>query len=167
MHDIFDTNGPHYTVQCTGDSPKLIELAPLVIDYRQPLERIIGPRGRELFVAAMEEFLEGPIRYAADYFPNCNGGRTGEQLRNLLLFRPMPLDEYWGLSHSLSAIDEAGFVPEELPSMARLAPLSECLWTLFGGRVFFISAIGPNSLMPSPNRKDDTRQYGLQLMPHE
>lgn len=51
--------------------------------------------------------------------------------------------------------------------MASLAPLSECLWTLFGGRVFFINAVGPNSLLSPPKREKDPTRYGLQLMPYE
>lgn len=159
---VFDTSGPHYTVENTSDSPKLIELAPLFVDYRQPLERMIGPRGRENFVGAMEEFMEGPVRYAADYFPNCNEGRTGQEWRNLLLFRPAPLDEPWGLPHILSAIDEAGFVPEELPSLLSLAPISESIWAVFGGRVFVIASVGPKSLITAP---DDPTLYGLTLEP--
>lgn len=87
---------------------------------------------------------------AVDYFPNCNARRTGQQWRDLVPFRPAPLD--WGLPHILSSIDDAGLVPEELPSMASLAPLSECLWALFGGRAFFICSIGPNSLLPDSKR---------------
>ena len=162
---MFATNTPHCKAECTGNSPKLIELAPILIDYGQPLERMIGVTGRHLFVAAMEEFMEGSIRYAVDYFPNCMAGRTGKQWRNLLLFRPTPLDDRWGLQHILSAIDEADFVPEELPSLARLAPISEGLWTVFGGRAFIINSVGPNSLLAKPN--GESGKYGLGLQPLE
>jgi hypothetical protein len=161
---MFDTtNTPRYKAECTSNSPKLIELVPILIDYDQPLERMIGVTGRLLFVAAMEEFMDEPIRYAVDYFPNCKAGRTGKQWRNLLLFRPTPLDDRWGLPHILSAIDEAGFVPEELPSLARLAPLSESLWIIFGGRAFIINSVGPNSVMAKPDGA--SRKYGLGLQP--
>jgi hypothetical protein len=164
MFDIFDHNSPHYELENTGDSPRLIELGPIVVDYDLPIERMLGDNGRALFVAAMEEFLERPIRYAVDYFPNCHEGRTGKQWRYPLLFRPMPLDESWGLPHILSAIDEAGFFPEELPSLASLGPISESIYTVFGGRVFFVGAVGPNSLMKKPSH---SVRYGLQLRPDE
>jgi hypothetical protein len=162
---MFETNQPNYKAECTGDSPMLIELAPMVIDYSLPLERMIGDEGRKIFVEGMEEFMEEPIRYAVDYFPNCKAGRTGKQWRNLLLFRPTPLDDRWGLPHILSVIDEAGFVPEELPSLASLAPISESLWTVFGGRAFFINSVGPNSLLARPN--GESGKYGLCLQPFE
>lgn len=164
MFDIFDDRSPHYELTNTGDSPRLIELGPIVVDYDLPIERMLGDNGRARFVAAMEEFLEKPIRYAADYFPNSHEGRKGKQWRYPLLFRPMPLDEGWGLPHILSAIDEAGFFPEELPTLASLGPISESLWTVFGGRVFYIGVVGPNSLMKQPN---DSSPCGLNLMPHK
>jgi hypothetical protein len=68
------------------------------------------------------------------------------------------------LPHILSAIDEAGFFPEELPSLASLGPISESIYTVFGGRVFFVGAVGPNSLMKKPSH---SVRYGLQLRPDE
>jgi len=132
---------------CTDDTPRLIELAPILIDYDRTVEKMM--EDPEEFENIMLECTDGPIGYVTDYFPNCKEGRTGQQVRELLLFRPMRSDMVFGRPRILATIDEAGLVPEELPSLVSLMPIAADLWSVFGGKVQIIHTVGPNTLWQS------------------
>lgn len=135
--------------KCTDQSPTLIELVPVIIDYDLTVEKMMADY--HPFEYMMEECADRPIGYATDYFPGCKEGRTGKQTRELLLYRPVPIGEYWGLSQIQTAIDLAGYVAEELPSLAALFPFVDSLWDLFGHKVSFIHAVGSHSIWQHPD----------------
>lgn len=135
--------------RCTAQSPTLIELVPVVINYDMTVEKMMADY--HPFEYMMQECADEPIGYAADYFPGCKEGRIGKQTRELLLFRPVPDGEYWGLSQIQAAIDKAGYVAEELPSLAALFPFADSLWDLFGNKIGFIHAVGPHSIWQPPD----------------
>ena len=83
-----------------------IELAPHNINHDQTVEEMVSGLS-----------YANPDLTDAN-FPNVNGGKTGIEEVKLFDVRPVPSGQSWATDKVLATLDEAGFVPEDLPALA-------------------------------------------------
>src|SRR3989304_5779355 len=86
----------------------MIELAPVEINHDQSVEEMIG------------DFKFNNSDINSEHFPNVNGGKLGSEDVNLMLVRPVPSGEAYSTEKVLTCLDEAGFIPEDLPALSPL-----------------------------------------------
>ncbi|MDH7569399.1 MAG: hypothetical protein QHJ73_07425 [Armatimonadota bacterium] len=108
----------------------------------------IAARGGE----SVEEMVSGPFNNHPDitsaHFPRCvASSATGGEVR-LLLVKPVDDRGRAAPDEVLQRLDEAGFVPEELASLALLKAHADALWN---AGIYYILALGPHSVWEGPD----------------
>jgi hypothetical protein len=114
----------------------VIELAPLVVTFDE----------------TVEEMVAGLLNTNADItsanFPECRSGKTGSEEARLFLAKPLQDRQHRPAEDMLRRLDEAVFVPQGLPQLARLKERADELWA---AGVHFVGALGDGSVWQGPD----------------
>ena len=114
----------------------VVDLAPLVARFDQTVEHMIAglPNNNPDITSA--------------HFAECRRGRTGQEEVRLFLAKPLHDRQHLPVEDVLRYLDEAGFVPEDLPQLALLKDHADELWA---AGVYYVSALGASSVWQKPD----------------
>ena len=114
----------------------VVDLAPLVARFDQTVEHMIAglPNNNPDITSA--------------HFAECRRGRTGQEEVRLFLAKPLHDRQHLPVEDVLRYLDEAGFVPEDLPQLALLKDHADELWA---AGVYYVSALGVSSVWQKPD----------------
>lgn len=114
----------------------VIELAPMIVTFDETVEEMVAG------------LLNTNSDITSEHFPECRRGRTGQEEATLLLAKPLHDRQHAPVEEVLRRLDGSGFVPEDLPQLARLKDHADELWT---AGVHFVGAVGASSVWRGPD----------------
>lgn len=122
----------------TRSEMTILELASVEINHNLSVEEMIG------------YFKNNDSDINSHNFPNVTGGQLGIKGVNLFLARPVPRGDTYFTAKVLTCLDEAGFVPEDLPALSSLNAKQHAdeLWEAGVGN---ITTLGEKSHWRDPN----------------
>lgn len=130
-----------------------IEFAPLDIDHDQAVEEMVSG------------LLYANPNLTDANFPNVHSGKTGIEEVKLCDVRPVPSGQSWATDKVLAALDEAGFIPEDLPA---LTVQKDHIDELRAAGINYLTALGdgsrwqdPDGLVCVPCLSLGSREFGL------
>jgi hypothetical protein len=114
----------------------VIELAPAIARFDQTVEEMIAglPNNNPDITSA--------------HFAECRRGKTSQEEAKLFLAKPLHDRQHLPMEEVLRRLDEAGFVPEDLPQLALLKHHAGELWA---AGVSFVGALRASSVWQGPD----------------
>jgi hypothetical protein len=114
----------------------VIELAPMVVTFDETVEEMVAG------------LLNTNPDLTSGNFSECRRGKTGSEEARLFLAKPLHDRQHLPMAEVLRRLDEAGFVPEGLPQLAKLKNHADELWA---AGVHFVGALGAGSAWQGPD----------------
>jgi hypothetical protein len=125
----------------------VIELAPMVARLDQTVEDMIaGMPNNNPDITSAHFPTAGAAGRARSL--ECRSGKTGQEEVRLCLAKPVHDREHLQTADVLRRLDQAGFVPEDLPQLCLLKDHAEELWA---AGVYYVIALGPDSIWQKPD----------------
>lgn len=118
--------------------PEAIELVPLRVDFDQTVQEAVNAK----YLSSGESDL------IAQNFDWSKRGQTGVNELTLVLVRLVPTHQSWKTDKVLFHLDEAGFIPEDMPALTTIIGHAD---ELYEKGISYVTALGGNSRWQDPD----------------